>query len=202
MVFEDCLTISPGDSYTTILQNIISNLAECTTTTTTAPPTNFTFLFSGGSIGIDEEFFEMGRMDYGAVNLLVDWGDGNFTLYNGTGMQNMSHNYDTTGDYYISVELNDTTNYYYVHITNLINGSFVTEFTNIDTNKFQVVEVINSNLTTIEVDSILHQLATSLYPINGGTVSLFDNVPFAYPSSQGEDDILILDAQGWTVIVD
>jgi hypothetical protein len=37
MVFEDCLTISPGDTYTTILQNIISNLAECTTTTTTLP---------------------------------------------------------------------------------------------------------------------------------------------------------------------
>lgn len=54
MVFEDCLTISPGDTYTTILQNIISNLAECTTTTTAALPsfslasTEFTNFGYGG----------------------------------------------------------------------------------------------------------------------------------------------------------
>ena len=57
MVFEDCLTISPGDTYTTILQNIISNLAECTTTTTAALPSftisssEFTtFAYGGGVI--------------------------------------------------------------------------------------------------------------------------------------------------------
>lgn len=204
IVFEDCLTISPGDTYTTILQNIISNLAECTTTTTTAAPTNFTFKFNSGftvSIGIDE-IFQIGRIDNGAVNINVDWGDGNTTLYSGTGVQNMSHNYDVNGDYYISVELNDTVNYYFVHITNLLDGKTVSEFTNIDTNKFQDVEIINSYLTTVEIDSVLHQLATSPYLISGGTVSLFDNIPPAYPSTQGYDDIAILQAQSWSVFVD
>lgn len=56
VVFEDCLTISPGDTYTTILQNIISNLAECTTTTTAALPSftisssEFTTFGYGGGV--------------------------------------------------------------------------------------------------------------------------------------------------------
>lgn len=200
IVFEDCLTISPGDTYTTILQNIISNLAECTTTTTVAP-TNFTFKFTGAAIGIDEAF-QMGRIDAGTVSINVNWGDGNTSLYSGTGVQNMSHNYDVDGDYYISVELNDTINYYFVHISNLLNGKTVSEFTNIDNNKFQDVEVVNSHLTTTEIDSILHQLATSPYLISGGTVALFNNVPPAYPSTQGYDDIAILQAQSWNVLID
>lgn len=42
VVTFNCLTINPGDNYTEILEAIISNLAECTTTTTTVLPTTTT----------------------------------------------------------------------------------------------------------------------------------------------------------------
>ena len=137
-------------------------------------------------------------------NFIIYWGDGTSDAYYND-YQYLNHTYPSLGYYIVEIEnLSASNNMVFFDsgfdIDNINNLSLFFSGTGIQNSQLAIV---NSNLSSSDVNNILHQ-CISIPAINqsGVTIALNGNTPPAPPTGQGLIDKATLESNGVTVVVD
>ena len=137
-------------------------------------------------------------------NFVIYWGDGTSDAYY-SDSEFLNHTYPSLGYYIVEIEnLSTSTNMIFLDsgfdIDNINNLS---SFFSGSGYQASQLGIVNSNLSSADVNNILHQ-CISIPAINqsGCVIALSGNIPIAPPTGQGLTDKATLESNGVTVTVD